>query len=62
VRVVSDPKTFDLEAFCEAVRTWAQQHPTVTMLHLMDAHDTAPDAASLTAFLAHPEGQAPTAE
>jgi len=54
-RMASDQTSFDSEAFCQAVRTWAAEHRGVTMLDLMNAVDTAPDADAVAAFLANPE-------
>jgi hypothetical protein len=56
--MAKDPKSF-AEAYCRAVRDWATAHPGVTLQDIADVLDTAPDAASLAAFLAHPEKHAP---
>jgi hypothetical protein len=53
--VASDPKTFDPEAFCEAVRSWTAAHPGVRWLDIADVLDTAPNADALARYLADPE-------
>jgi hypothetical protein len=58
--MANDPKTFDPEAFCQAIRTWGQLHPTATWLDLANGLDSAPDANAMAAFLSDPEAHSAT--
>lgn len=51
---VDDPKTLG-ESWAEAIRTWAEQHPTVDLLDLMNIHDSAMSAGELKQIMADPE-------
>jgi hypothetical protein len=53
--MANDSKTFDPEAYCLAIRTWARQHPAVGRLDLMNMHDLARSANELDEWLTDPE-------